>query len=576
MSKAVKTEKLKDSNGFSFKKLWALIMFQFREKVDLGWVKTKKTLIQKIVFAVLKFMLIVLGTFAAGAILNATGIIYSSELVNLFKVFLLAYLVINLINVTMGLMKSLYYAEDNKLLVTFPVSSNVLFISKLMVFYLAELRRSLDILVPVTLGIILCGVSTHLINAGFIFYSLLSLIFVVGIIVVLGALLTIPFSYIYRASKNWPIIDLIAIVLISAGIIFLVVMLIGLIPKNIDLQNEWANFKSNINDGINAISRSIPPIDFISITIVGKYSGSNGFVFAFESFIYLLILIAILVASAVGIFFLIKPFYFYMMTKTFEFDKVPVDNQRANPVHRKYVTFIDKEFKITFRDFEVSGSYLIIYILVPILLFLIDTLFSAINKRLEGHMMTYAFNILLMTIPYLASNSQIATLYSKEGRAGYIKKTKPISPFVPLISKLVFNLALSIPSIIACSIVFYNYAASPDIGVMTTILLSFTVLFVQYAHIFFSATLDIMNPQNERYATQGGDFNNPNERVSTIVAFLTAFLLSIVTYLLLNDAYYRTHAYTEAFVKIFLIGLFACASSFMLFYLKIKAYYFEK
>jgi len=575
-SKAIANKR--DGNGFSFKKLWALVMFQFREKIDISWAISSKSLIQTIVFSVLKFLLVMGATFGAGSILILLQIIYATDFVNLYLLFFTVYTIINTINVTLGLMKSLYYAEDNKLLVTFPVSSNILFLSKMMVYFLAELRRSVDMLLPITLGLILCGVTAGKISPICLFYCIVVLIIAVGLMVVFGALFSIPVCYIYKAFKTVPILELVAFLIFAAVAIVAVVWIISFIPKNIDLLNEWPSMRETMQNTIEGFSRYIYPFVFVVETIVGKLAidTTAHYVFGLGSILQSIILLGVFAAASIGIFFLIKPFYFYMMTKSFEFDKSAVDSGRANPVHKKYITFVDKEFKITFRDFEVSGSYLIVYALVPLLLYLIDTMFSAINRRLEGNMMTYAFNVLLMTIPYLASNSMIATLYSKEGRAAYIKKTKPVSPLVPLISKLVFNLGLSIPSIIACGIVFYNYAANDLIGVLATMLLSFTVLFVQYAHIFYSATLDIMNPQNERYATQGEDFNNPNEKNSTIVAFISSFILAFITYLLLYDSYYRTLSYNGAFIKIFVIGAVACFSCLLLFVLKVKAYYFEK
>lgn len=582
MTKALKQPKVKDKNGFSLKKLWALVMVQFREKVDFSWAKERKTLIQKIVFSILKFLLVAGGTFGAGYILMFTRTIYANDFVNVYLIFFTVYTALNVINITVGLMKSLYYAEDNKLLVTFPVTSNVLFLSKMLVFFLAELKRSLDMLVPVTLGLILCGVTQGKISPICIFYSIIVLIIVVGLMVVFGALFSIPACYIYKAFKTIPILELISFLLLSAGVVALIVVAIGFIPENIDLMNEWPQMRESAQNTVDNFSNYIYPFTFIVRTIVGNPTYVKGigitYSFNFVSVLQSFALFGIMVVSAIGIFFLIKPFYFYMMSKSFEFDKNPVDQERINPVHKRYITFINKEFKITFRDFEISGSYLFVYVLVPVLLLFIDTMFSAINRRLDGFIMTYAFNVLLMTIPYLASNSMIATLYSKEGRAAYIKKTKPVSPLMPLTSKLVFNLGLSIPSILACGIVFYNFAHADGqgVGVLSTILLSLTVLFVQYAHIFYSATLDIMNPQNERYATQGEDFVNPNERNSTIVGFIAAFVLAFITFFLLEDSAGRTGSYDEAFLKICLIGLFSCISCFVLFVLKIKAYYFEK
>ena len=103
--------------------------------------------------------------------------------------------------------------------------------------------------------------------------------------------------------------------------------------------------------------------------------------------------------------------------------------------------------------------------------------------------MIAAFNVLLITLPLLASSTMISTLYSREGRTAYIKKTKPIRPYFPLTAKLIFNLIFVIPSIGVSSWIFAKFTNSDN---TCAILLACTVLALQYGHIFFSASLDLM------------------------------------------------------------------------------------
>ena len=197
----------------------------------------------------------------------------------------------------------------------------------------------------------------------------------------------------------------------------------------------------------------------------------------------------------------------------------------------------------------------------------------AINTRLEGDQMTYAFNILLIILPYLASNSLIATMFSKEGRAAYIKKTKPINVFLPLTSKLIFNLLLSVPSIIGCAVVFGIFA---KIGWFPPVAIAISVILIQYGHILFSAMRDIMNPQNEVYATNGEDVSNPNERTSTIVGFVIAFAIALLMYLFLKESMANTESYTGAFIRMIIMSAAIFGSCLTLYILYIKAYYYDK
>ena len=48
------------------------------------------------------------------------------------------------------------------------------------------------------------------------------------------------------------------------------------------------------------------------------------------------------------------------------------------------------------------------------------------DTREVGNLLIYTFNVLLICLPLLSSNALVATYYSREGRTGYMKKSKPI------------------------------------------------------------------------------------------------------------------------------------------------------
>ena len=556
------------------KNFWPLVMMQFRDKLDMSWAKQKKTLIQKIVFFVLKFLLLGGGVFGLLYLLNFLLIVYKNEIINLYIVFFLLITTLNIISTTVGLMKSLYFADDNKVLVTLPVGSSQLFFSKILVYLFFQIKKDLDILVPITLGLFIFGVYGGVIHIGSLFFMLLILAINTVIVVLLGSLLSIPALYIYKWMKNYPILELILVLLVVAAFVVLAFLLISLIPDNIDLINQWPAIRAAINQNINAFKQFflVCPFTFVVNCMSGELVN---FVYTVvpKTLWMTAILLGIAVILGLIVFFAIKPFYFSMMTKTGEFNKEIINNPKKNVKHRKYVTFANKEMKLSFRDFDISGSYLAVYIIVPILLYFMNKIYGAIGTSQIGKMMVLAFSILLTILPYLASNSIIATLYSKEGRAAYIKKTKPIDPLWPLISKVLFNLILSIPSITACMVIFGIMCGTPIWG---CILLGIAFISIQYGHIFYSAGLDIMNPQNEVYATDGEQINNPNENKATVAGFIVAFVYALLAYLFMQESvktYGNTHM---AIIKLFLIGVAFFGAMFFLFYKKIRAFYYEK
>ena len=560
------------------KQLFQLTLFQLKDKVDMSWMKSKKTLIQSIVFGVLKFLLVVAIAFAVLFALSYVGFISKyQDVLPLFTMFLSVITFLSLCSSTYNLTKSLYLADDNKVLITFPVNANKLFFSKLFVYFFYELKKSFLLLIPGVFGFLLfetIGFKGRELSALTLLWMIIPIILLVVIQVLLSAVISIPFMYVYRLFKRNQIFDLIVVGAAVTVFIIAVINLINLIPDDIDLDRQWPSMVNGFENFIIAFDKYAYPINLYSRVFFGE-SSSSGFHYQLVGMTFLKTLIAIGVIGLLTLFafLLIRPVYFKMIYKTFEFDKNPQLAAKKNVKHKKYVTFANKEFKLSFRDFDISGSYIAIYIIVPILLFFMDRVISAISTSMRGNNIAIAVNALLTILPLLASNSTIATLYSKEGRTAYLTKSNPVNPFIPLTSKLLFNLLFCVPSIIACAIIFANFSG---LGVLIAVLFSVSVLLIQYAHIFYCAAQDIMNPQNEVYATTGNDFNNPNEAKATVMAFIGSFVLTVVLYFMLVESMSLHENYLSAFIRLLIIAAFLFAGFLYLFIKKIQAFYYEK
>ena len=373
----------------------ALTMLQLKEAIENKSKGNKKKLIQIIVFTVVKFVLVAGVTLGIIMILNYIGLLALSEMVKFYVLILTLLLVLTLFSCVNNLTKSLYYSEDNKVLVTFPVSSSSLFISKIGVFFVFELKRAFDAIIPITFGFVLTAVIMGVVNVGALFWCWFPLIAAILVVVLLASVLSVPYLYILQFLKKYPLIELLLILGIIGGVITGIVFLINLIPANIDLVASWPKIKADLNKGLDQALIYLYPFDKLVRSMFGDVVATSiQWQLTSSSFaVY-----GIYLASAVGLFainlLLLKPFYFVMMTKTFEYEKDVLDVGKKNKVHKRYITFTNKELKITFRDIEVSGSYIAVYIITPLLLLFLDAIFSAITTKLEGDLMTYAFNIL--------------------------------------------------------------------------------------------------------------------------------------------------------------------------------------
>ena len=451
-------------------------------------------------------------------------------------------------------MRTLYFADDNKVLITFPVTANKLFFSKIFVYFLFELKKSLSILVPVILGFLIfeaIGYKGTEITIWSFFWMPIPVVIFVLVQVLLSSILSIPFLYIYRFFRKNPILDLIGIIILIGAGLFLVIRAISLIPEDIDLDIQWPAFVHSFESFIIAVDKYMYPMNLYSRVFTGEFGVVVGTHYGLNWLTFVKALAALGAAALFGLiaFLLIRPFYFKMMNKTFEFDKNPNLVQKKNIRHKKYVTFANKEFKLSFRDFDISGSYLAIYLIVPILLFFMDKVISAISTSMRGDNIAIAVNLLLTIL----------------------------NPFVPLTSKLLFNLLFCIPSIVGCAIIFgYFLSGEEMVNLAVPILFALSVLLLQYAHIFFCAAQDLMNPQNEAYATTGSDFNNPNETRATIAAFVISFLIAILFYFMLTESMASYNDYISAFVRLLVLSAALFAGLLYLFIKKVQVFYFEK
>lgn len=559
------------------KYLKTLVLMQLKDKIDLSFTKTKKTLIRKVVFTLLKFVGIMAGTYIVRLLLNMI-IFHNSDTPQIMIVLLTFLLGISVITCTVGLVKSLYYADDNRVLITFPVGNNTIFASKMLVYYFYELIKEYSLIVPIILG---CGlysvmpIGSNILSIAFIPWMLVVMTIVPMVPVLLGALLSIPGLFIVRFLNRYPIIKLTLYGAILVAIAFGIVMAVGYIPENIDLINQGATIINGIKDFLLAFERVVLPISWLVYMFAGTKSPSGlNYVIGGESFMYFGLMIALIVVLFAIVYMLSRPLFFNMMSKSFEHKHVNAKSQ-INKKHGKLYAFSVKELRLCVLNTEISFGFLVTYIAVPVMIYVLNKFYVAMDTRLKGQVMTYAFNLLIMLLPMLASNSVIATLYSKEGRAGYLKKTEPIDVITPLICKIVFFMMAAAVSI-GVTVAVFGHFVHEIFKWYDLVLLALTLICLQYGHALFSALADIMNPQNEQYATVGESAQNPNEGKSTILAFVLSAVFAIFSFVLFNETALATGAVTTAVLRLFAISAVFFAVMIFLFVKSVKVYYYER
>ena len=570
----------KEYLSYSFHKYIAFTALQVKEVFSREKSTNNKTRdkVIAIVSPIIKFFVVFAIVFVLFFLNSIFGIIQQLSLYNFFVFFTTIIVVMQIIASTASCTNSYYVAEDNKVLITFPSSGASLFLSKLTVEFIKELKSAAGLYLPFTLSLLTySAILNKLAPFQFIsvFWSIIPIFVLCAVIVVIGSLLSVLYLQYLRIVKTFPVIRLIVLGILFGLVVYLSVLVIGLIPQNIDLVMMWNDIRSGIDKFLVSFVKYSYPIDFFCSTICGfrgtSYKGYKLTGLAFGRFFLIL---AIVLVLFILVFIVIKKLFLHMMTKSVDYEKVNEKIHRENYVHHRHTTFAFKELKIQFRTLEISGSYIVTYVLIPVLIFLLCKIFDAINTNMNGNMLSIMFILLLTVLPLLASNTPISSAYSREGHAGYIKKTKPIKPYTPMLSKLLFNLVLSVPSIFVSMFIVGRFG---KIDIPSLILLGISVLLLQYAHIFYSSTLDFTKPKNESYQTEGQGVKNPNENTSVIVAFAMSFVFAFLVYFFFKERVsFKDPTFIKAAIRLFIVTVMTFASCVTLYFLKLKAFFLER
>ena len=547
------------------KHLKPLVMMQLKDKIDFSFLKSKKKTITKSVFTVLGFV---------GVVAVCYLLFYLSTVLNLFSllpvvpisvvvvVFAIMFL-LSCITCSFGLMKTMYMSTDNQVLLTLPVKPNMVFVSKLIVYYIYELIKNCYFMLPLFVAY---GIFSKF---SLLFYPwlIIGFLLISALPVLIGALVSIPLMYISSFLKQIPAIRVILYAGVIGVVIYLVVSAISIIPENLDIIGSWGTIFWAIQDFLASFTKVFLPLSWLVNMLCGEYVNLSWVLFNIDTLWVLLGLIATLGVLFAISFFVSRPLFFRMASKPFEYKKRLIKKVYNNKTKKVFHSSISKELKTSFRKPEFIYNYATILIVLPISILLLNKIFSAMNTKLLGTYMIFSFNLLMILLILLASNAIISSIYSSEGRTAYLMKTFPHKFSTYLFPKLVVSLVLTSVSTLVTVIIFNIFA---KIGFLSTLLMYLTIMGLYVGHLFWSAELDLMNPQNEQYATTGGSVNNPNERKSTIFAFIISALVFVISLLLF------TENISVAWIKLCAIGIAFAVFRVYLYFTRVKLYYAEK
>ena len=549
----------------SLRALKTLVKMQLKEKMDLGYTRSLRSLIFKITWLLIEFV-------AITAVI--TVIFYFVKLLSLFSlvhdipvsVVSFAFsimLLLSLITDTIGLVKSLYFSRDNTVLLTFPATSSLIFFSKLATYYVYEFRKSFMFTIPMFIA--------YGIAKGFALYYYPWLILIFALIstipVLLAALLSIPAMFAYIFLNRFKVIQYILYIGLAGSAILLLWKLIGLVPENINFVESWGDTYWEIQAFLSNFTKNFAPLYSFTELIVGKTIGLSSVIFHSETLKSLLILIGVGIVLLAACFLCSKPLFYRMASTPFEFKKRNAILEKKNKKRPPFLSALKKEFIVGIRSNSFIKLGGILIVIMPMAIYLLNKLYSAMNTRFLGTQMTICFNVLIMLLILLMTNIDIASVYSRDGSSAYLNKVQPTSFAKLLISKLIFPLIIALIGVIFAVNIFAIEAELPK---GDAVKIGILIYFVYVAHLFSSAESDIMNPQYKQYATFSEQTNNPNESRAGI----TAIIISVVVFGI--ALFLSSRPDFGAWVKLAIASVLFAALKIFTYLSKIKAFYKEK
>ena len=409
------------------KNLMILVKMQLKEQLNFKRLEVENVKIfhifVSILGALLKFAMVTAMCVAFLLVSKLIGLfslagrpIPSTVISLVFSVMLLT----SIVSCVVGLTKSMYYARDNAVLLTLPCLPIQVYLSKLIIFFIFEIKRNFSFIVP----LFIAYYATHGYTPFAYPWMLLCIVVISLFTVAIGAMLSIPAMWVANFFKQRRWLQMTGL---AAVVIFCVCALffgISLIPEDIDLLATWETTYWQIQDFLNAYAKNFKLVYDITLMLLGEESHLVTTFPIGRTALRFFGLLAV-TAALLGIGLLIvRPLFYKMASTPFEYLKKQTP-AKPNKVRKRRVSAVYNEFLIAVKSTNRMYANVGILIAVPILIFLLNKIFLAMNIRELGEHMVVAFNVLIVMLVVLNANCYAASIFSRDGRSSYLIKTQP-------------------------------------------------------------------------------------------------------------------------------------------------------
>ena len=335
-----------------FEGLGTLVMIQLKDKLNMSFKADKKGALTKIILKASLFVVVTVVIQIIFSLLDRL-VIFGSTIHSFpfpfFNFLICIMIILSIVTCITSLTKSLYFSRDNLTLLSYPVESNVVYLSKLIVYYILSLLREASFILPMFLAY---GIAYHMKFLYFIWLiPMFALICLIP--VAIASVVSIPWMFVSMYLRKHPLAqDIITLLLLVSGSVVLF-LLIDAIPSNLHFLVRWINYYCPflIDLGIQFEHWLLPFFMITSLATGASFDtiSVNGIkVFTSTTLPYFGIIFGSVVALILISYLFAKPLFFKMAAKPFEFNKHVIFHDFSETrlyIKHKYekIAFVPKE-----------------------------------------------------------------------------------------------------------------------------------------------------------------------------------------------------------------------------------------
>jgi ABC-2 type transport system permease protein len=568
-----KALKNKEPLRVSSRRFFALVSMLFSDTMKLSFLdKThRKSSIINIVSSLLAFAgltALAVGLYSVAVTLHVFSVLdYIPETVPSLIAAVL--LILSFSNSLLGLIRTLYFSEDNRVIITYPCKGVTIFAARILVFFICEYLRSVLVFIPVLFGYMIVA------HFSWVFYLwvFVALFFVVMAEVVVASLFSVPGYYFARFFKRNSLLESVGYFTLFALFVGVVAWLISLLPNKIDISSNWGPIFAQIKSMLAAYRDNLRPFYSLTLMEIGYTNGFSKSVFTLESGVTLLCLLGVISLGLVIVFFGVSHLYLQLASTSFEYSSDNLLRTKKSKTRPYWFSQMAKELILFFKTPETFMSLFSVYVFLPIFVAILNKVFGAMDTTIVGKMYVSVVNVLIILLVMLCSNGAISHIYSDEGKAFLLDRSYPRSSGFLLFSKLILPMAMGFVSILVTCLCYGLVShdslppdGSPWINPEMLVGLTISLASFYFGHLLFSAGLDFCSLKNTFVAET---LVSENEKRSVVSAFFIAFLMAVLFYFFLRENV------ETGYLKLMIFGLLYLLFNIILFIRKIRYLYRE-